>query len=170
MMLAFLDDVVSCCGSSIGPPSPSTVSPGGVVARAVTARFSRTLCSLLENGIPLLGALHIAKRVTGNVVIADLIQKAADHVEQGGGLGERLAENRFFPDLAARMIQVGEKSGEVEKMLERAAEIYEKDVRSAVTAATALIEPLIILVMGVITGLIIMAVCLPIVEMNQLIV
>ena len=143
---------------------------GSLVGKAITARFSRTLGSLLENGIPLLGALQITKSVTGNVVISDLIQRSAGHVEQGGSLGESLAENRFFPNLAARMIQVGEKSGEMEKMLQKSSELYERDVRSAVTAATALIEPIIILVMGVVVGLIIMAVCLPIVEMNQLIV
>jgi general secretion pathway protein F len=102
-------------------------------------------------------------------VISELINKAAVQVEHGGQLSATLDENRYFPSLASQMIQVGEQSGEMEKMLMKTADLYEKEVQSAVTAATALVEPVIILVMGVMVGLIIMAICLPIVEINQLI-
>jgi general secretion pathway protein F len=98
-----------------------------------------------------------------------VIQAAADRVEQGGELGAALAAGRDFPALAARMIQVGEKSGSLENMLAKTADLYDREVQTAVAAATALVEPVIILVMGVVVGLIILAVCLPIVEMNQLI-
>ncbi|MCG8632273.1 MAG: type II secretion system inner membrane protein GspF [Desulfobacterales bacterium] len=143
---------------------------GNLVRKLAAARFSRTLGSLLENGVPMLTALKITKNVAGNQVITNLINDAADRVEKGGELGKALSGTQYFPGLAVQMIQVGEKSGEMEKMLEKSADLYEKDVHSAVTAATALIEPLIILVMGVVVGLIIMAVCLPIVEINQLVV
>ncbi len=141
---------------------------GNLVRKLAAARFSRTLGSLLENGVPMLTALKITQNVAGNQVISNLIRDAADRVEKGGELGKALSGTKYFPSLAVQMIQVGEKSGEMEKMLEKSADLYEKDVHSAVTAATALIEPLIILVMGVVVGLIIMAVCLPIVEINQL--
>ncbi len=142
---------------------------GGLIRKLIAARFSRTLGSLLENGVPLMTALTIARKIAGNRVISDLIQKAADGVEQGGELGAALSTSRYFPRLASRMIQVGEKSGELEKMLAKTADLYERDVQAAVTAATALVEPVIILVMGVVVGLIILAVCLPIVEINQLV-
>ncbi|MEH0021377.1 MAG: type II secretion system inner membrane protein GspF [Desulfobacter sp.] len=143
---------------------------GNLVRKLSAARFSRTLGSLLENGVPMLTALKITRNVAGNKVISNLIKDAADRVEKGGELGQALSGTRYFPGLAVQMIQVGEKSGEIEKMLEKSADLYEKDVHSAVTAATALIEPMIILVMGVVVGLIIMAVCLPIVEINQMVV
>jgi general secretion pathway protein F len=143
---------------------------GGLAQKLIAARFSRTLGSLLENGVPMLASLKITKSIAGNSIVSDLIESAAQSVEQGGELGETLSKSRFFPALASQMIKVGEKSGEMEKMLEKSADLYEKDVDSAVIAATSLIEPIIILVMGVMVGLIIMAICLPIVELNQMII
>lgn len=142
---------------------------GPLIKKMIAARFAGTLGALLENGVPLLTALTIARRIAGNRVMSDLIKTAADRVEQGGELGTALAAERDFPELASRMIQVGERSGELEKMLSRTADFYEREVQSAAAAATALVEPVIILVMGVVVGLIILAICLPIVEMNQLI-
>ncbi|MDD9301017.1 MAG: type II secretion system inner membrane protein GspF [Desulfobacter sp.] len=140
---------------------------GNLVRKLAVARFLRTLGSLLENGMPMLTALRITQNVAGNQVISNLIRDVADRVEKGGELGKALSGTQYFPSLAVQMIQVGEKSGEMEKMLEKSADLYEKDVHSAVTAATALIETLIILLMGLAVGLIIMAICLPIVEINQ---
>lgn len=141
---------------------------GSLTRQLIASRFSRTLGSLLDNGVPLLTALGITQTISGNRVIADLIEKCAQTVEQGGSLGSVLEKNRAFPDLAAQMIKVGEKSGEMEKMLEKSAELFERNVQTAITAATSIIEPLIILVMGIVIGLIILAVCLPIFEINQL--
>lgn len=143
---------------------------GSLVRKLTAARFSRTLASLLENGVPMLTALNITRNVAGNKVISNLIKNAAEDVEKGGELSLSLAKTKYFPGLVSQMIQVGEKSGTIEKMLEKAADLYEKDVHASVTAATALIEPLIILFMGLVVGVIIMAVCLPIVEINQLVV
>ena len=142
---------------------------GPLIKKMIAARFARTLGALLENGVPLLTALTIARKIAGNQVVSDLIQTAADKVEQGGELGTALASNAYFPELASRMIQVGERSGELEKMLSKTADLYEREVQTTATAATALVEPVIILVMGVVVGLIILAICLPIVEINQLI-
>ncbi|MBU0972552.1 MAG: type II secretion system F family protein [Proteobacteria bacterium] len=143
---------------------------GKLLQKLIAARFSRTLGSLLENGVPMLTALKITRSIAGNKVVSDLIGTAIQSVEQGGELGETLSKSRFFPTLASQMIKVGEKSGKMEQMLEKSADLYERDVQAALSAATALIEPIIILVMGVVVGLIIMAICLPIVEINQLIV
>ncbi|RLC04852.1 MAG: type II secretion system protein GspF [Deltaproteobacteria bacterium] len=142
---------------------------GPLLKKLIAARFTRTLGSLLDNGVPMLTALDITKSIAGNRVIYDLISKACDTVEQGGELGEVLGQSDDFPYLASQMIKIGETSGEMEKMLEKTADLFEKDVQTAVTAATSLIEPLIILVMGVVVGGIILAICLPIFEINQLI-
>ncbi len=142
---------------------------GNLLKKLIAARFTRTLGSLLENGVPMLTAINITKSIAGNKVMFELISKACDAVEQGKELGDVLAENKMFPTLAAQMIKIGETSGELEKMLKKTAELFEKDVQTAVTAATSLLEPLIILSMGIVVGGIILAICLPIFEINQLI-
>ncbi len=142
---------------------------GNLLKKIIAARFTRTLGSLLENGVPMLTAMNITKSIAGNRVMFELISKACDTVEQGGELGDVLIDNRVFPSLAAQMIKIGETSGELEKMLVKTADLFEKDVHTAVTAATSLIEPLIILIMGIVVGGIILAICLPIFEINQLI-
>ena len=142
---------------------------GGLLKKNIAARFTRTLGSLLENGVPMLTAMNITKSIAGNRVMFELISKACDTVEQGGELGDVLADSKAFPALASQMIKIGETSGELEKMLKKTADLFEKDVNSAVLAATSLIEPLIILFMGIVVGGIILAICLPIFEINQLI-
>ncbi len=142
---------------------------GPLLQKVIAARFARTLGSLIENGVPMLTALGITKNIAGNRVIHELIVKATETVEQGGELGKVLSSSKVFPSLASQMIVIGETSGELEKMLEKTADLFEKDVQSAVTAASALIEPLIILSMGVVVGGIILSICLPIFEINQLI-
>ena len=142
---------------------------GNLQKKNIAARFTRTMGSLLENGVPMLTALGITRNVAGNTVIAALISNACETVEQGGELGDVLSNSKYFPNLASQMIKIGETSGELEKMLEKTADLFEKDVQIAITAATALIEPMIILAMGVVVGCIIMAICLPIFEINLLI-
>ncbi len=146
-----------------------TPKVGSLIQKLATARFSRILASLLDNGVPMLTALGIARTITGNSLISRLITNAANSVEQGGELGEALSRGRAFPFLAVQMIKVGEKSGKLETMLEKTADLYEKEVESSVTAMSALLEPMIILVMGVITGFIVLSICLPIFEINQLV-
>ncbi len=134
-----------------------------------TARFARTLASLLDNGVPMLTALDIARTITGNSVISRLIAGASEWVEQGGERGEDLSRDKAFPFLAVQMIKIGERSGELETMLKKTADLYEKEVETTVTAMTVLLEPLIILVMGFIVGFIVLSICLPIFEINQLV-
>ena len=142
---------------------------GNLLTKLIVARFTRTLGSLLENGVPMLTAMNITRNIAGNKVMLELISKACDAVEQGKELGEVLAESKTFPTLAAQMIKIGETSGELEKMLKKTADLFEKDVQTSVTAATSLLEPLMILSMGIVVGGIILAICLPIFEINQLI-
>ena len=92
---------------------------GPLLKKLIAARFTRTLGSLLDNGVPMLKALNITKSIAGNRVIYDLISTACEKVEQGGELGEVLSRSKAFPYLASQMIKIGETSGEMEKMLEK---------------------------------------------------
>jgi len=142
---------------------------GVLVRKMAVARFSRTLGSLLENGVVLLSALEIVKNVVGNVLLADAVAGAAREVGKGQGLGNSLAASRVFPDLPIQMITVGEQSGQLEAMLYKVADVYENQVQASILRMTSLLEPVMILLMGVVVGFIVLAICLPIFEMNTLI-
>ncbi len=142
---------------------------GGLMRKSAVARFTRTLASLLENGITMLPSLEIVRNITGNVVIANLIEKSSQEVEKGQGLGASLAAGEVFPDLAVQMIQVGEQSGELEAMLYKVADVFENDVESSVTTMMSMLEPVMILVMAVVVMFIVLSIVLPIFEMNQLV-
>lgn len=142
---------------------------GILVRKLAIARFARTLASLLENGVSMLAALDIVKNIVGNRLIADAVEEASREVGKGQALGVSLAEKEIFPPLSIQMIQVGEQSGGLEAMLNKVADIYENEVESSVLSLTSLLEPIMILVMGVIVGFIVLSICLPIFEMNQLV-
>jgi len=142
---------------------------GFLVVRLSTARFARTLGSLLENGVPMLQALNIVQKIVGYTPISNAIKAATREVEKGSGLAEAMAPHGVFPSLFMQMIKVGEQSGKLETMLKKTASIYEKEVTAQVTRMTSLLEPIMILVMGVIVGGIVLSICLPIFEMNQLV-
>jgi general secretion pathway protein F len=142
----------------------------GVLARKLAvARFTRTLGSLLENGVSMLIALDIVKNIAGNVLLSQSVEKAAQDVGKGQALWAALNEGQVFPQLAIQMIQVGEQSGELEGMLNKIADVFEKEVENSVMRLTSYLEPVMILVMGCIVGFIVLSICLPIFEMNQLI-
>jgi general secretion pathway protein F len=142
---------------------------GELAKKLSVGRFSRTLGSLLDNGVPMLNALEIVKNIAGNVRIAMIIENAAQEVEKGGGLGESLASADVFPQLAVQMIQVGEQSGNLEEMLTKVADVFENEVETNIMSMTSLLEPLMILTMGIVLGFIVLSVCLPIFDMNTLV-
>ena len=142
---------------------------GVLVRKLSVARFSRTLGSLLENGVNMLIALDIVKNIVGNTLVAESIDKAAENVGKGQGLAVSLAEGRAFPQLAIQMIEVGEQSGELEKMLNKIADVFENEVETSILRLTSYLEPVMILVMGSLVAFIVLSICLPIFEMNQLI-
>lgn len=142
---------------------------GNLALKLAVARFSRTLGSLLSNGVSMMAALEVVKNVAGNILISNAISDAAKEVEQGHELGLALNALKVFPYLSVQMIQVGEQSGELETMLDKVADVYEKEVEASIIGMTALMEPAIILGMGVVVGFIVFSICLPIFEMNQLI-
>ena len=143
---------------------------GTLARKLAVARFSRTLGSLLENGVPMLHALKIVKNIVGNIIISNAVEVAAKEVEGGQGLGMVLAKSRVFPNLFTQMVLVGEQSGELEKMLKKAADVYENEIEISVMNITSMLEPVMILIMGIIVAFIVVSICLPIFEMNQLVV
>ena len=142
---------------------------GDLVQKIAVARFTGTLGTLLENGVSLLSALEIVKNVTGNKIIENAIIDAAKEVERGNELGSALGRNKNFPYLAVQMIKIGEQSGSLEPMLKKTATVYENEVETTIIGMTSLMEPVIILIMAFVVGFIVLSICLPIFEMNQLV-
>jgi len=142
---------------------------GQVNLKIAIARFARTLATLLQSGVPLLAAMEIVRNVVNNIYIGEMIARAARDVEEGQSLAAPLAANGLFPPMVTEMIAVGEQSGSLEKMLNRIAVSYETEVQSDIMVMTSLLEPLMILVMGLLVGFIVFSILLPIFEMNQLV-
>ncbi len=141
---------------------------GALIARLEAARFTRTLGTLLGNGVPLLDAIAIAKEVVANQVIADGIRRVTEQVRQGEGLARPLTEARVFPPLAGHLMQVGEESGNLEAMLMQLAQIYEREVQSALRRLMAVLEPILILGLAVVIAAIILSVVMAILSINNL--
>ena len=142
---------------------------GAVNMKIAIARFSRTLATLLQSGVPLLSAMEIVRNVVNNVYIGEAINRAAKEVEEGQSLAAPLAASGLFPPMVTEMIAIGEQTGSLEKMLNRIAVAYETEAQSDVMVMTSLLEPVMILLMGLIVGFIVFSILLPIFEMNQLV-
>ena len=141
---------------------------GALIERLEAARFTRTLGTLLGNGVPLLDAIAIAKEVVANQVIADGIRRVAERVREGEGLARPLTEARVFPPLAGHLMQVGEESGNLEAMLMQLAQIYEREVQSALRRLMAVLEPALILGLAVVIAAIILSMVMAILSINDL--
>lgn len=137
--------------------------------KIAAASFGRTLSSLLQSGVPLVTSLQIVKNILNNVLLAEVMDRATDELEKGKSLSSVLRGNQYFTPMLVQMIAVGEQSGALDKMLEKAADSYEKEVEAKIMALTSMIEPIMILVMGLVVSFIVISVLLPIFEMNQLI-
>ncbi len=142
---------------------------GALTNKVAVSRFSRTLGTLLQNGVPLLSALQIVRNIVNNTLIGKVIDDAVEEIRTGKSLAAALGRSRWFPPVAVQMISVGEQSGELENMLNRVADIYEREVESQTLAMTSMLEPVMILVMGLVVGFVVISILLPIFEMNQMI-
>lgn len=142
---------------------------GDLLIKVEVARFSRTLGTLLENGVPLLSAILIVKNVVGNRVISEGIGKVVDSLKAGQRLADQLAEHTRFPPFAIHMIQVGEESGNLEEMLEQVADLFDKETNTSVKRALALLEPILILTLGLLIAGIVMSILVAILGVNQLV-
>lgn len=141
----------------------------GVLFRKVAvAKFSRTFSTLVKSGVPILDSLAIVAKTAGNKVIEETVEKARESVRQGEPIGERLGKTKVFPPMVVKMISVGEQTGKLEQMLTKIADFYEEQVDAAVAALTSLIEPIVIMFLGVIVGGIVISLFLPIFKVLEL--
>jgi general secretion pathway protein F len=142
---------------------------GGIILRGSVARFARTLATLLQGGLPILNSLEIVKTVVNNQLLAQAIEETKVEVREGGDIAPALKRSGLFPAIVTHMIATGEASGDLEEMLVKVADAYEAEVETKVTALTSILEPVIILAMGLVVGFIVISILLPIFEMNQLV-
>jgi general secretion pathway protein F len=142
---------------------------GGLIRSADTARFASTLAILIGGGVPLLSALSSAARVVGNSVLRVAVNDCATRVSEGASLARALAAARVFPALLVHLVASGEASGRLQRMLERAASLENQAFERKVAVFLTLLEPIMILVMGAIVLLIVLAILMPIISMNQLV-
>ena len=142
----------------------------GKLSRGINAaRFASTLSILTQSGVPLVDALKIGAAVSNNWVIRDAVNVAAERVTEGGNLASQLERCGYFPPMMVQMIKSGEASGELDRMLERAATMQDREVTTLISTLLALLEPLMLVVMASIVLVIVIAVMLPIVNMNNMI-
>ena len=142
---------------------------GDLVRKVLISRFSRTLATLFESGVSILVSLDIVRRTIGNTVLEDVIRDVKSNVYQGLSVAGPLRKSTVFPPMVSSMISIGEKSGQMEKMLSKIAEFYDDQVDASIDGITSIIEPLIIGVLGVVIGFIAVALFLPIMNMAELV-
>ncbi len=155
---------------------------GSLLQKIEVARFARTLGTLARNGVPIIQALKIVKDVITNRVISEAMSRAAvsangrgkkgrdiiSSITKGKGISRPLAESGVFPPLAVSMVTIGEESGQLEDMLEKVADIYEMDVRNTIKRLISLLEPMMILVMGLVVGFIVISMLMAVFSINDI--
>jgi general secretion pathway protein F len=141
---------------------------GVIVIKMEVARFAHTLSTLLHNGIPLLKALTIVKDTMGNLVNG--IEKVTGHLKEGQSLADPLSEVPHFPSFATHMIRVGEESGELEAILSKVAETFDRDTQVTIKRTMTLLEPMLILVLGVVIAAVIISILVAILSINELVI
>ena len=142
---------------------------GDTVRKVSMARFSRTLATLVGAGVDIIKALEITGQTSGNYVIEESLAEVRERVSEGIPIAQPLAANPNFPPMVSQMVRIGEESGELEKMLGKVADFYEDEVDAAVAALTSIIEPLMMIGVGFMVGIIIISMYLPMFKMMQLI-
>ncbi|MEK7448338.1 MAG: type II secretion system F family protein [Planctomycetota bacterium] len=140
---------------------------GPLFKKVAISRFSRTFATLIKSGVPILGALEIVANTSGNRIIEEAVNDARENVRRGETLSDPLTRSKVFPPMVTRMIGIGEKSGALEQLLEKISEFYDQQVQATVKSLTAMIEPLLIGVMGVVVGGIVLAVFMPILKIQE---
>jgi type IV pilus assembly protein PilC len=145
------------------------VGIGTVVLKVGMARFSRTLSTLIGAGVDIIRALEITGTTSGNTMIEDAVDIVRERVHQGIPIAVPLSENPLFPPMVSQMVRVGEETGELEKMLGKIADFYEDEVDSSIATLTSIIEPLMMIAVGLMVGIIIISMYLPMFKLLTLI-
>ncbi|KPL25665.1 MAG: hypothetical protein AMJ75_00110 [Phycisphaerae bacterium SM1_79] len=143
---------------------------GNLTLKIAVSRFSRTLAVLLASGLAIVEALDLARQVIGNTVISAAVDEAKDAISRGGRIANSFRKGGIFPPIVIHMIAAGEKSGSIEEGLASVADAFDSDVEATVKALTSLLEPVMIILLGAIVGFIVLAILLPIFDINQAIV
>ena len=140
---------------------------GTNVGKIVTARFTRTLSTMLYSGIPMIQALRAAGETTGNKFVESKIEESVEGIEKGMGMTAQLAATNIFPPMMLSMIGIGEESGRLDEMLETTADYYDEEMEVALESLVTMLEPLLIVIMGVVIGTIVVAMYLPMFDIIQ---
>jgi len=142
---------------------------GRIYKKISVARFARTLGTLLSSGVPIIDSMKIVRTVVQNRFMEAVIEDATVEVTEGSSIAAPLKKSGVFPPIITHMIATGEKSGTLEEMLMKAADAYEEDVETAVAGLTSILEPLMIIIMGLLVGSIVLAILLPMLEMSTIV-
>jgi len=142
---------------------------GDVVLKVTMARFSRTLSTLVAAGVDIIKALEITGQTAGNWVIEDALAGVRSKVHQGVPIAQPLIENDVFPPMVSQMVKIGEETGELEKMLGKIADFYEDEVDASIQSLTSIVEPIMMILVGLMVGVIIIAMYLPMFKMLTLV-
>ncbi|MDH5490957.1 MAG: type II secretion system inner membrane protein GspF [Myxococcales bacterium] len=140
---------------------------GKLLVMVAVSRFARTLATLLSSGVPVLRAMEITRDVLGNQELMRVVDDARESVREGESIAKPLRESGRFPPIVTHMIAIGERSGQLEEMLEHVAQAYDQQVEIRVAAMTSLLEPLIIIIMGGMSGSIAFAILMPLLQINE---
>jgi len=142
---------------------------GQIAHKICLARFTRTLASLVRSGVPILEVLQIVSNTCGNVIMEKAIKTAAADIEKGEGISSALSKHPIFPTMIIRMMTAGEQTGKLDAMLERVADFLDEEIETTLSGLTSLIEPLLIVFLGVVVGGIVICMFLPIFKMSDII-
>jgi type IV pilus assembly protein PilC len=142
---------------------------GSIAHKICLARFTRTLSSLIRSGVPILEVLGIVQNTVGNVVMEKAVKTAAADIERGEGIAVALGKHPIFPVMVIRMITAGEQTGKIETMLERISDFLDEEIETTLSGLTSLIEPLLIVFLGVVVGGIAICMFLPIFKMSEIV-
>lgn len=140
---------------------------GGILEKTIVARTMRTLGTLVSSGVPILEALSIVRETCTNIVFEDCFTKIYDSIREGDTIAQPLKESRLVDDMVVNMVDVGEETGELDKMLVKIADVYDEEVDVLVESLISLLEPLMIVVLGLIIGTIVIALFLPMIKMIE---
>ncbi len=142
---------------------------GPIAHKICLARFTRTLASLVRSGVPILEVLQIVSQTVGNVVMEKAVQTAALDIERGEGIASALGKHPIFPSMIIRMVTAGEQTGKIDNMLERISDFLDEEIETTLSGLTALIEPILIVFLGVVVGGMVICMFLPIFKLPEIV-
>jgi type IV pilus assembly protein PilC len=142
---------------------------GPIAHKICLARFTRTLASLVRSGVPILDVLQIVSQTVGNVIMEKAVKTAATDIERGEGISAALGKNPIFPSMIIRMLSAGEQTGNIDNMLERVADFLDEEIENTLSGLMSLLEPLLIVFLGVVIGGMVICMFLPIFNLANIV-